>query len=272
MTKNKGDSPKVDFEYEFGGPIGAAATTLILPVVVLWLAHCSRVGYADFSCFRELFVNDAKTQLWDAVLQSPVFCPSCTRNSDNDDNWRVLLQCTAAVLAWFLFQVALERCSPCTLVEGAPIVSKNSTFKLSYRINGHLAFWVTLLIALTGWPVWDKASETIQFTGFPHWNLLYEYFGELALVSTVLCFAVNTWLYMDSFQKDRILAVGGNSGSFTYDFFIGRELKYVFTIPSAFRAQQSLILCISRPASTHRTKALGLEASTGKNFANCALA
>ena len=36
-----------NFDYEFGGPVGAAATTLFLPVMVLLLAHFSHVGSVD---------------------------------------------------------------------------------------------------------------------------------------------------------------------------------------------------------------------------------
>jgi Delta14-sterol reductase len=101
------------------------------------------------------------------------------------------------------------------------------------RINGHLAFWVTVLVSLAGWPVWDEPSGTVQFAGFPHWSLMYEHFAELAFVTTLLCFVVNTWLYLDSFRPaparagggPRVLAAGGNSGNVCYDFFMGRELN-----------------------------------------------
>jgi len=222
------------FEYEFGGPVGALATTLLLPIVVLWLAHCSHVGYIDLSCFREFFLLWKQTSFWNAVVQSPVFCPSCSGSGDSPI--QRLAQCTAAVLAWFLFQVALERCLPCQLVPGAPIQQHPDHPRLLYRINGHLAFWVTLLIALAGWPVWEeeRSGGTLQLTSFPYWSLLYDYFAELALVTTALCFVVNTYLYLNSFraldnnsnsQRPPILAAGGDSGNCFYDFFMGRELN-----------------------------------------------
>ena len=240
MTKTKTlSSPPPEFRYEFGGPLGTLITILALPPVVLWLAHCSRVGRVDVQCVADVWRSCRNgTKMWDAIRASPVFCPSCNNDTNNNhhDN-STLWYCTAAVVAWFLWQVLLERCLPCHLVQGEVIATPkkkdngsapqppHEPMRLTYRINGHLAFWVTLLVVLTGWPVWDPHSETYQFTSFPYWSWLYEYFAELALVTTLLCFFVNTYLYLDSFRGSKILAAGGNSGHVCYDFFMGRELN-----------------------------------------------
>ena len=54
MTKTNGNTRPDPFPYEFGGPVGALATTLALPVVVMWLLHMGRVGYWNFNFVNEL--------------------------------------------------------------------------------------------------------------------------------------------------------------------------------------------------------------------------
>ena len=49
-TKTKSGSSE-PFPYEFGGPVGALATTLALPVVVLLLSYWSLVGKVDLDVF-----------------------------------------------------------------------------------------------------------------------------------------------------------------------------------------------------------------------------
>ena len=101
-------------------------------------------------------------------------------------------------MSWFAFQVILERVLPCELVDGAPLPlpaavdddgdnhnghggKKGGTKKegkegneedegagstrrrtrLTYRINGHLAFWVTLLLLDVGWPSWTDVAVVV---------------------------------------------------------------------------------------------------------------
>lgn len=211
MTE-KGNNMRKDLDYEFGGPIGAFLTVLMLPVVVLCFSEFSRLGRVDFS-----FLNDFSTErFWDAILKSRVLCPSC-------DNTELLLKCASAVVTYFLFQVILERWLPCELVQGLPVKGDPSN-RLTYRINGHLAFWVTLLTVQVGFPYWHEESQSVQFGRAPL-SMIYDYHGELSLVTILLCFALSFYLYFTSFIGDRILADGGDSGNAVYDFFIGRELN-----------------------------------------------
>lgn len=213
--KQQSQSPK-SFDYEFGGPIGAFFTVALLPIVVLFFSEFSRTGQLDFT-----FLAGFKTErFWDALLTSSVLCPSCATNPD------LLLKCTGGILAYFLFQASLERWLPCELVQGLPIKGDVNN-RLSYRINGHLAFWTTLLVLDVGWPYWHEhgaSSSSIQFGRAPL-SLIYDYHGELALVTTGLCFALSFYLYFSSFVGEKILADGGDSGNAVYDFFLGRELN-----------------------------------------------
>jgi delta14-sterol reductase len=208
-------SSKTQFDYEFGGPLGALGTVLALPVVILLLAHWTDVGGIDLGFASEF---QQHKPFWSALLESAVFCPSW---ADKD----LLIRCSLSLIAWFCFQVVLERCLPCELVQGPPVkADTDRNLRLTYRINGHLAFWVTLLAVHAGWPYWDSSGEAIQLGEFPIY-LLYEYYQELAFCNIVLCFALSLYMYVNSFNGDKILADGGDSGNPIYDFFIGRELN-----------------------------------------------
>ena len=216
-TMAKGSAKEEKFEYEFGGPIGTTVNVILLPVLVLLLAHWSNVGSVDFD-FLSDFVDTPTEPFWERFLQSPVLCPSCQDAS-------LLYQCTGIAIGWFLFQVILERFLPCEMVQGNPVIGDPNKGRLTYRINGHLAFWVTLFVIQFGYPVWHEPSQTVQFQAFPIEEWLYTHFSQMALVTILLTTALSIYLYVDSFVGDKILAHGGNSGIPMYDFFMGRELN-----------------------------------------------
>jgi len=55
------------------------------------------------------------------------------------------------IVAWFLFQVLLERFLPGEIALGVPLPGMGGK-RLSYKLNGHLAFWITLLVMGHGCP------------------------------------------------------------------------------------------------------------------------
>lgn len=216
-SKPSSSSSSTEFEYEFGGPIGALATTLLLPVVTLLLVHWATLGRLDFA-FLEPLVRRSDLKFWDRVLESEALCPSCR----DDGGGNALLFCAAGAIGWFLFQVFLERILPCERVLGAPL-KDGSGKRLVYRMNGHLAFWVTFLVLMVGWPYRDDGGR-VQFGRAPL-GLLYDRHAELALTVIGLCFVLSSCLYLRSFRPGLLLADGGNSGNAPYDFFMGRELN-----------------------------------------------
>jgi Delta14-sterol reductase len=240
-------SAKTDqFPYEFGGPVGAAAILIVLPWVVLSLVHWSRIGKVDLAFVSDIYHSIRNPHLdapdrnasllgsvYSALFHSPVLCPSCTKNtyiSSLQMHVPTILFCALVIVGWFLFQVLLERCLPAEIARGAPIRQHPTpNYTLSYRINGHLAFWVTFLVAFVGWPRYaPDLPMPLQFGLFPHFSWIYEHCAELALATILLCFLFNTYLYLRSFRRSSepvILAAGGNSGNHIYDYFIGRELN-----------------------------------------------
>jgi delta14-sterol reductase/lamin-B receptor len=174
----------------------------------------------DASCASDYSVST----IWNKFINSDVLCPNCADPP-------ILFTCASVILLWFLLQVMLERFLPCTLVKGAPLPD-GSGKRLSYRINGHLAFWVTLLLMDVAWPRWidvtsmetEEVKSVLVFGRAPM-TWLYDHYSTLAFVTIVWTILLSTYLYIKSFVKGLLLAVGGDSGNPFYDFFMGRELN-----------------------------------------------
>lgn len=198
MTASNATNPykeKDPFVYEFGGPIGALLTVLALPPVLLTLTYYASIGHISLD-------------------------PTAIYESSFSHDLSTFLKCFIGLLVWFLFLVVLERFLPCELVQGAPLPNGNGK-RLTYRINGHLAFWITVLVASSCFPVIQDGR--LQFSSAPL-HLLYDYYGDLSLAAIAWCSILSVYLYIKSFSGG-ILAKGGDSGVAIYDFFIGRELN-----------------------------------------------
>ncbi|XP_048387306.2 delta(14)-sterol reductase LBR isoform X2 [Stegostoma tigrinum] len=112
---------------------------------------------------------------------------------------------------WFLFQALLYLLPIGKVVEGVPLANGK---KLKYRINAFYAF--VLCAAALGAALYNEV------------NLSYIYSSQLQLAISAILFSVllSIYLYVRSWRVPADeLAEGGNSGSFIYDFFIGRELN-----------------------------------------------
>ena len=184
------------FAYEFGGPVGTFCNIVLLPILTLFLIEWSHVGKVEIP----------------------------TRFPVDFANTALLTRCTLGALAWFLFQVVLERILPCQLLKGTVVLNSPKKERLEYRINGHLAFWTTWFFLQVGGPYWHADSQTWQFTSIPLAGL-YDCTAEIAFVVCVMCFFLSLYLYLSSFIGNKVLATPGNSGNAVYDFWMGRELN-----------------------------------------------
>jgi len=176
--------PKIEFE--FGGPLGALATTVFLPLVVVALAvACDDdfcVGYNTIQEFR---------------------VPSNL----------VTIKAFGVVLGWLLFQALLYVALPGDRVQGAPL--PGSTKRLDYVLNGHAAFWCSIIIV--------AFADHYRFIDI---STLYDDFVPLAVASCILSLLLSIALYVASFRKTKpLLAKPGSTGIHVYDFFMGRELN-----------------------------------------------
>jgi hypothetical protein len=173
-------------EYEFGGPIGTAVNTVALPLVILFLYYaCPNEGTFCLSGVDVASLVEMPVPSWAELLS---------------------LEAVGVFCAWFLGLVVLERALP--YQEGQGVQLKTGG-KLSYRLNGHLTFWLALFIV----------EHTCPLT------YLYDNYIQLAVAAIVFSTAMSVFLYAASFRKGALLADGGNTGNVPYDFWMGRELN-----------------------------------------------
>jgi delta14-sterol reductase len=186
-------------EFEFGGPPGALATMLALPVVILFLFFAASKQY--------------KFVFWNAgelLQQLPA------------DPWQLWsLKAFLVVCGWMLFHVLLER----TLFAESKLGVKLPTGeRLAYNISGHLQLWVTLLLLVHGFPSFGADGSLQSMGAFPL-SWVYDHYVQLATGAVAFSALMSGFLYYKSFAPGALLAAGGNTGSAVYDFFIGRELN-----------------------------------------------
>jgi len=187
--------------------VGAAATMIALPIVVYGLYFMCR-GSCDGTnggyCVDRENYPDALSHLPDSL----------------DALWNA--DAAICVFAWICFHVVLERFLPGDRVPG---VELSNGERLIYPLNGHLAFWMSLLVVACA-PAPDVSSSVLTFSGsLLDLSFLYDHYVHLATASLLLSFGLSAYLYYRSFAPGAMLAPHGNSGNAIYDFFIGRELN-----------------------------------------------
>ncbi|XP_014675302.1 PREDICTED: delta(14)-sterol reductase-like [Priapulus caudatus] len=171
---------------EFGGAFGALTTMLMLPATVILLY---------FTCTKGKCVFFKRPEL---PLQLHAYF-----------NW----QATAAYMGWFVAQVLLALLPIGRIVQGQPLRSGN---RLSYRLNGGLAFVVSL------------ASLVVaqMYLKYPIAAFVYRNYMQLACTAMVFSTLMSVILYLKARRAaNNALNPYGNSGSHIYDFFLGHELN-----------------------------------------------
>ena len=134
------------------------------------------------------------------------------RESDWSGFFAAIVPTAAAAsvyLAWFVFQVLLERLLPGRVVRGTPLPDGST---LVYRINGGLAMAVSLAAVVAG-----------HFLGWLSLTWLHANFGELLTVVTLFSFAFSLFVWWWGVHRP-----GGPSkrtGSFARDYFYGTALN-----------------------------------------------
>ena len=202
-----------DHQYEFGGPLGATAVVICLPLVIFALFFLCN---AD-TCLT--FDNSFSAFDWTLFMHQLLSIHT-----------RLTPLGLQIYLAWFLFQVLLERCLPGEVVHGVVLPGTKAT-RLPYTMNGHLAFWISIILMGHAIPlVIETSPQVYALVGFRPLPLalLYDHYVELIAASVTFSAILSVYLYLSSFRPSSstiILAKGGNTGCTIYDFFIGRELN-----------------------------------------------
>ncbi|KAF9533733.1 ERG4/ERG24 ergosterol biosynthesis protein [Crepidotus variabilis] len=121
-------------------------------------------------------------------------------------------QATIAYLAWYAFCVAAWAILPGDSVEGTLL--RNGGRK-SYKINAFSTF--LLALGITSGIILRYGPESFAF--------IYDKWIGLLTAALLMSFVQAAYCYASSFRQGALLALGGNSGNFLYDWFIGRELN-----------------------------------------------
>ncbi|EPQ54731.1 ERG4/ERG24 ergosterol biosynthesis protein [Gloeophyllum trabeum ATCC 11539] len=196
VEKRSSDLNPRTTSYEFFGPPGALFVTVTVPLTAYGLYFtCSEAAGGCPPPFDNLFVGAVRAY--------------------NDLSWWKNLWDTEAALiylAWYLFCVAAWFILPGDWVEGTQM--RNGR-KLKYKINA----FSTLLLTL------GVASGYVLRYGPESFTFIYDKWLGFVTASLLMSVLQATYCYVSSFYGDKLLALGGNSGNFIYDFFIGRELN-----------------------------------------------
>ncbi|KAF8189800.1 ERG4/ERG24 ergosterol biosynthesis protein [Mycena galopus ATCC 62051] len=180
--------------YEFLGPPGALLISIGVPVTTYALY---------FGCSEQ------------SGGCPPTIAPERISQALSDPAWWKGLWDTQAALmylAWYAFCLVAWAILPGARVAGTTLRTGE---KKLYKINA----FSTLLLAL------GLTSGLIYRNGPQSFTFFYEKFVGFITASIIMSVVQAVACYASSFRPGALLALGGNSGNFIYDFYIGRELN-----------------------------------------------
>lgn len=205
--------------YEFGGPCGALAITVLLPLFVYTTVFlCNDVSGCPAPALLE------PTSLTLEKLQAQTPWPENGIAGLHD--WTV----TAWVSTYYFLSLVLQLVLPGEEAEGLLLASGG---RLMYKFNGFNSALITLAALGVGTLIWGAH--------FVVWTYIWDHFLQIVTANMLIAGTTAIYVYLRSFSiphpgqpnpDHRNLAAGGHTGNMIYDFFIGRELNPRWTIPS----------------------------------------
>ncbi|ODQ81280.1 hypothetical protein BABINDRAFT_175047 [Babjeviella inositovora NRRL Y-12698] len=194
----------VTHERDFSGVPGAIGITLGLPTLIICF---------HLICNPSYVVEGVSLDIDAIIAQVPPL-------NDLFFNYT----CWKAYLAWFFTLVALDRLVPGKHLQGVEL--RDGT-KLPYKING---------LAMSGLLGAVLAARWVSTAGeMPELQFIYNNIAQLTGTTIVFSFLLAVFVHVCSYlplraangknTRERILAVGGNTGNQIFDWFIGRELN-----------------------------------------------
>ncbi|RAL02516.1 ERG4/ERG24 ergosterol biosynthesis protein [Aspergillus ibericus CBS 121593] len=204
--------------YEFGGPLGAAAITFGLPVLLYFFAFSCN----DISGCPVPSLLSPRTITWDTWAAETGWPDGGIWDLFD---WKVI----GIVLAYYIFSLLLWRVLPAQQVHGTKLVHHGRP--LQYRMN---AFWTSVVLLSI-----CAAGTYFHGPNFPVWTYITDHYVQILTANVLISYTLSAYLYIHSFSVDtnypngnlRELAAGGNTGNFIYAFYIGRELNPRVTLP-----------------------------------------
>ncbi|KAF9267816.1 ERG4/ERG24 ergosterol biosynthesis protein [Marasmius fiardii PR-910] len=183
--------------YEFLGPLGALFISLSVPITTYALYF----GCSEQSGGCPPPNLSAVPDRVSLALSDPQW-------------WKGLWDTKATVIyfAWYAFCVVAWAILPGATIEGTALRTGE---KKKYKINAFSTFLLALGITF----------GIIYRYGPGAFTFLYERWVGFITASVLMSVLQAFFVYAMSFQEGKLLALGGNSGNFIYDWFIGRELN-----------------------------------------------
>ncbi|KAF5863648.1 erg24, C-14 sterol reductase [Aspergillus alliaceus] len=205
-------------KYEFGGPLGAGAITLGLPILLYFFVFaCNDIT----GCPAPSLLNP-RTLSWE-MLRLEIGWP-------NGAIWELgSWQVTGLVLAYYLLSMILWRILPAHETHGTKLVQHGRP--LTYRFNSFPSTIIQLVFCGVG--TYLNGAE------FFVWTYIADNYVQILTANILISYVLSVIVYVRSFSVNtnypntelRELAAGGNTGNFVYDFYIGRELNPRVTLP-----------------------------------------
>ncbi|EKF33320.1 C-14 sterol reductase, putative [Trypanosoma cruzi marinkellei] len=178
-------------EYEWGGPVGALALTMLLPAFVLII---------NVLCGEEQCAVNGIYNLYPGILET-------IRASLSQLPFAIGLE-----LAWLLLHALLYMVPIGGRVKGTKLRNGKT---LVYNTNAVYVFVFTHAV-LGG----------LHYNGTFRLASLAEIFAPLMIASIIISTVMSIVLYLASFRAPTVLlSLGGNTGNPFYDFWMGRELN-----------------------------------------------
>ena len=113
-------------------------------------------------------------------------------------------------VSWFLFQMFLSLAPIGKVAKGTKL---RNGHQLNYRLNAFHAFVASHI-----------SFAVAYFCDLPL-SFVYDHYLALAGAAAIFSLLLSFYLYIRSFRSGSLLSLGGNSGNFVYDWFMGRELN-----------------------------------------------
>lgn len=196
--------------------IGAAAIVSGLPLLLnFWYFACNDVS----GCPAPALLNPSALT-WDK-LKAQIPWPA--NGVWGFASW----EATGWTLAYYLSSLVLYRALPAKEVYGTKLYESGRP--LLYRFNAFHASVAQLAAC---------AISTYAYgSGWVFWTFITDNYLQLLTANITLAFIISACVYVRSFSVRqgnidlRELAAGGHTGSFIYDFYIGRELNPRVILP-----------------------------------------